>query len=119
MPAILYNLTTTPVIFDSQHLNVSVQPLRCSDPLPATIPDAFFLVPACMADGAHARSDIVWTASIPHCGDCAPGPSERGWLAKLRHRRAPDPVLHTIEHYTSEDGRQGVGMEFFRQRYLQ
>ncbi|MDE3076686.1 MAG: hypothetical protein KGJ86_14805 [Chloroflexota bacterium] len=86
--------------------------------MPAPIADRYFLVPACLAAAALARSDVIWSGTIPHCGRCAPAPNKRSWFAKLAHHKATTPTLHLVEHYTPEEGRQSVGMEFFRQRYL-
>jgi len=119
MKATLYNLTNMPVTLDGQNLTMAPQPLECSDPLPAAVVERYFLVPACLAPAAYARADIVWSASIPNCSQCAPVPSKRSWFSKLGNRQAKPPVLHVIEHYTPEDGRQGIGVEFFRQQYLQ
>ena len=119
MKATLYNLSNMPVTFDGQNLPTAPQPMRCSDPLPAPVADRYFLVPACLAPAAHARSDIVWSASISHCSRCAPAPTKRSWFAKLARNQTINPTLHVIEHCTPEDGRQGIGIEFFRRRYLQ
>jgi hypothetical protein len=115
----LYNLTNAPVRLDGQDLAVSAQPLQCTDPLPAAVADRYYLVPACLARAAHARSDIVWSGSIPDCGQCAPVATKRSWFSRLAHRQTAVPALRVIEHYTPEEGRQGVGAEFFRRRYLQ
>jgi len=117
----LHNLTNTPVTVGGETLAPDSQPLGCTDPLPAPIAESYLLVPACLAAAAEARSDVVWSASIPNCRDCAPVPSKRSWFAKLAHRQTQttDPTLLVLEHYTPDHGRQGVGMEFFRRRYLQ
>ena len=114
----MYNLTNWPVTLDGQELTVPPQPLECTDPLPAPVADSYFLVPACLAPVAHARRDIVWSGSIPHCSQCAPIARKR-WWSKLVNRPTTPTALRVIEHYTDEEGRQDVGVEFFRQRYLQ
>lgn len=119
MKARLHNLTNMPVAFDGQDLTPGAQPLGCTDALPAPVADNYFLVPACLAPVAFSRSDIVWSASIPNCSHCAPLPGKRSWLSKLAHPHPKTPTLSTVEHYTAEAGRQGVGVEFFRKRYLQ
>jgi len=115
----LYNLTGVPVTLDGQELTVAAQPLGCTDPLPTPVADHYFLVPACLAPAAHARRDVVWSGGIPHCSQCAPPARKRGWFAKLAKRSTAPTALRVVEHYTDEEGRQGVGAEFFRQRYLQ
>jgi len=119
MTATLQNLTDTAVTVNGQTLPAALQPLGCTDPVPVSRAESYFLVPACLGAAAHARNDIVWSASIPNCSRCAPAPGKRSWFARLAHRRAADPALLVIEHYTPEHGRQGVGMEYFRRRYLQ
>jgi hypothetical protein len=49
---------------------------------------------------------------------CAPPHIERGWVANLRNLKASVPTLRMVVHHTPDEGRQSVGMEFFRQRYL-
>ena len=119
MAASLHNLTGVPVTFGIQTLSPAAEPILCTNPLPAPISHSFFLVPACMAAAGHTRGDVLWSASIPNCADCAPAPGKRKWFARLAQRQAQNPILRVIEHYTPEDGRQGVGVELFRQRYLQ
>ena len=43
----------------------------------------------------------------------------RDQLGGKRAKRFIKYIADVIEHYTPEDGRQGIGIEFFRQRYLQ
>lgn len=120
MTTTLRNLTGLSVIVSGQALPPASQPLRCTDALPAPMAGSYFLVPACMADAAQARSDIIWSQAIPGCGACTVArPGKRGWRTKFGHRQAPTPTLLIVEHYTPEEGRQGVGMDYFRQRYLQ
>jgi hypothetical protein len=119
MAATLRNLTDAPVTVDGQTLSPASQPVGCTDPLPAPVVDSYLLVPACLASTAAVRTDVIWSASIPYCGHCAPVPSKRGWFAKLAHNKTTNPTLRVVEHYTLEGGWQGVGMEFFRRRYLQ
>ena len=118
MKATLHNLTNVAITFDGQTLPAAVPPLQCADPLPAPLADRYLLVPACLADSALTRSDVVWSAAVPHCSSCAPAPTSRSWLAKLAHHQAAIPTVQVVEHYTPEDGRQAVGAEYFRQRYL-
>lgn len=115
----MYNLTNGPVTLDGRELATAAQPLACTDPLPKPVADQYFLVPACLAPAAHARRDIVWSAGIPHCSQCAPAARKRSWFSSLGRRRTTPTALRVIEHYTDEEGRQGVGVEFFRQHYLQ
>ncbi len=119
MKATLHNLTNTPVTFGGVKLAIAAQPLDCTDQLPTPLADSYFLVAACLAPTAHERGDIVWSSTIPHCAHCAPAPSRRNWLSRLGHKTSPDAVLNVVEHYTPENGCQGVGVDFFRQRYLQ
>ena len=119
MTATLRNLSDAPITLDGQTLPAASQPLGCTDSLPAPVIDSYFFVPACLGATAGVRGDIIWSASIPHCGHCAPVPSKHGWFAKLAHRTTTNLTPSVVEHYTPEEGRQGVGMEFFRRRYLQ
>lgn len=119
MKASLHNLTNVSVAFDGQDLTAGAQPLGCADPLPAAVAGNYLLVPACLGPAALARSDILWSSSIPNCVHCAPSPAKRSWLSKLARQHEKTPVLSVVEHYTPEGGRQGVGAEFFRRTYLQ
>jgi hypothetical protein len=114
----LYNLTNMPVTLDGQELTIAAQPSGCTDPLPTPVADHYFLVPACLAQAAHARRDIVWSASIPNCSQCMPVARKRNWFSNQAKRPTTPTALRVIEHYTDQEGRQGVGAEFFRQRYL-
>jgi hypothetical protein len=106
-------------MFGGQTLAIAAQPLNCTGKLPAPLAGSYFLVASCLAPAAHERGDIVWSATIPHCTDCAPAPSKRSWLSRLGHKKSPNAVMNVVEHYTPEDGCQGVGVEYFRQHYLQ
>jgi len=119
MKATLHNLTNVAASFDGQDLTSASQPLACTDPLPQARANEYLLVPACVGPAAHTRADIVWSASIPYCRHCAPAPAKRSWFSKLANRPSGPPDLHVVEHYTLQDGRQGIGAAFFRQRYLQ
>ena len=120
MTATLRNLTGMSVAFSGQTLPPAPQPLGCADALPAPIAGSYFLVPACMAGAAHARMDIIWSNAIPRCGACTVArPSKRGWRTQFGRGQATTPTLLVVEHYTPEEGRQGVGLDYFRQRYLQ
>jgi hypothetical protein len=118
MKATLSNRTDMPVLFDGQDIARSLQPLGCTDALPAAVADSYLLVPACLGPTAHDRSDVVWSASIPACVSCTPPPGKRRWFWKPNGGRPTRATVRVIEHYTAEDGRQGVGAEFFRKRYL-
>ena len=119
MTATLRNLTGMSVAVGGQTLPPASQPLGCTDALPPPMAGSYFLVPACMADAAHARADIIWSNAIPRCGACTVAhASKRGWRTQLGRRQATTSTLLVVEHYTPEEGRQGVGMDYFRQRYL-
>jgi hypothetical protein len=115
----LYNLTNGPVTLGGLELPRSAQPLLCVNPLPKAAADQYFLVPACLASAAHARADIVWSGSMPHCSQCAPVAKKGHWYSNLANKQKTATHLHVIEHYTHDEGRQAVGVEFFRQQYLQ